>query len=129
MTKEVIKNLNREERRALARKPPKRNPHDPNTIIQFEKTLKLAKDSVKNKTEPVSLKNGDKVKLNVEAIKNRPNYIHMNENYKKFVDENENSVFTVKLEYETNNRVVSFEEESSWLFWCGDLILIHDKGD
>lgn len=66
----------------------------------------------------------EKVKLNIEAIKARQNYERMSDKYKKFVDENTETVFTAHVERPT---LISLKEEPKWLFWCGDLIKLKEE--
>lgn len=72
---------------------------------------------------------GDKVKLNLKAIQDHPDYNRLSEDYKAFVTENENTVFTVQFDPRGGslNHVVSLKEDSTgWLFWIGDLIKIKE---
>lgn len=68
----------------------------------------------------IKIKEGDKVRLNVEKIKLRKDYPRMQKRYQKFVDDNKDTVFTVHYEKE-NSDCVTFVEDNTWLFWNGDL--------
>lgn len=118
--------MNRQQRRALEKAPGKEDKHSQDKIIEFERTMKIAKESVKQHTEPKEFEEGDKVKLNLFAIQNRLNYSKMNSEYRKFVDESEDKVFTVHFEND-NNRLVTLLENPKWLFWCGDLLKAADE--
>lgn len=69
---------------------------------------------------------GDKVKINFDQISGRIDYLKLNENYRKFVEENKNTVFTAgnSLNAGTARNLVSFVEDDTWLFWCGDLLKV-----
>lgn len=73
-----------------------------------------------------NIQSGDKVTLNIEAIKSRKNYDSMTENYKTFVEENAGRVFTAKVE---KNSLVTFEEDNTWLFWGGDLQIVEQPNN
>lgn len=66
------------------------------------------------------IKYGDKVRLDVERIRSRDDYQQMIAEYKSFVESNADKVFTAKPE---GNTMTSFEEDDTWLFWNGDLII------
>lgn len=69
------------------------------------------------------IRDGDKVKLNVQEITSRKNYERMTDEYKTFIDENKDSVFTAHIERRT---LTSFVEDPRWLFWCGDLLKVRE---
>lgn len=70
---------------------------------------------------PQEIAEGDKVRLNIELVKTRKNYSRMAEGYKKFVEQNDGTVFTAHVEREN---MISMAEEPRWLFWSGDLIKV-----
>lgn len=72
---------------------------------------------------PQEIDEGGKVRLNTELIKARKNYQRMAESYKKFVEQNDDTVFTAHVEREN---MISMVEEPRWLFWSGDLIKVDD---
>ena len=117
--------MNREQRRRANRSPTKKDKYSKNKILEFERVMKIAKRSVQQHTEPQEFSEGDKVKLNLQAIQLRPNYSKMNEAYKKFVNDNEDTVFTAHFENESS-KLISFKEEPRWLFWCGDLLKVEE---
>lgn len=70
-------------------------------------------------TEPQAFEEGDKIRLNIEAIKARKNYERMSPMYKEFVEAAGDTVFTAHVE---RANMISLVEEPKWLFWSGDLI-------
>lgn len=64
---------------------------------------------------------GDKVRLNTEYLMSRDNYNITAESYRKFVEENPDTVFKVVSSFKN---LVTLEEEPKWLFWSGDLIVV-----
>lgn len=95
-----------------------------------EKQVKLPELSVaeilKNRTAmspPNDINTGDKVRLDIAKIQRRINYSRMNEDYKQFVEQSNDKVFTAVVEREN---LIHLEEEPKWLFWSGDLI-IHEQ--
>lgn len=74
------------------------------------------------------IKEGEKVKLDVKKITSRDDWQKLTERYRTFVMENANTVFTVKYEekYGGTPSLVTFDEDNTWLFWVGDLIVIKD---
>lgn len=70
------------------------------------------------------LKDGDKVKLDIDTIKKHPEYQQRLPAYRRFCEENADKVFTVAFEEGLGKSVVSFVEDTTnpkWLFWIGDL--------
>jgi len=74
------------------------------------------------------IKEGEKVKLDVKRITGRPDWQKMNEKYRTFVMDNAKGVFTVQYEekYGDKPSLVTFAEDTTWLWWVGDLIVIKD---
>lgn len=74
-------------------------------------------------SSPDDFKDGDKARINVERIQSHPDYEKMNPKYKKFLEDNKESVFTVILSKKGFNKsFVEFEEDTTepkWL-WCSD---------
>lgn len=70
------------------------------------------------------IKDGDKVKLNIKSIKSHPDYFSLSDEYKNFIDENKDTIFTVNSENNRLKSIVGLVEEPCWLFWVGDLIKI-----
>lgn len=67
------------------------------------------------------LKDGDKVKLNIKSIKSHPDYFLLSDEYKNFIDNNKDTIFTVNSEKNRLKSIVGLREEPYWLFWVGDL--------
>lgn len=67
---------------------------------------------------------GEKFKLDIEAIKARKNYERMTDNYKQFVDDNTDTILTAHVE---GRGLISPKEEPKWLFWSGDLLKVEDE--
>lgn len=75
----------------------------------------------------IEFADGDKAKLNLSVITGRPDYKRMSASYRKFVESNTDTVFTVKHDDRGGNlkNVVCLEEDPmKWLFWTGDLTKI-----
>lgn len=75
------------------------------------------------------LKEGQRVKLNVDKIKNHPDWDKLTKKYRNWVELHKEDIFTV--EYDKNHQdkptLVCLQEDSSepkWLFFVGDLIEI-----
>ena len=84
------------------------------------------------------LKEGQRVKLDIEKIKSHPDYdknIDSNkQHYHDFVDANADKVFTVGYDskYTKSPTIVCLNEDSTdpkWLWWAGDLIKVNDESD
>lgn len=122
--------MNREERRNLAKKIKKAN-----------KTLKLGlnktqlKDYIKFKEEQLSsvvLFEGDRVKIDYKGITSRVDYDKRRPEYRDFIEQNKNNIFTVKYDekYRNNPWLVSLEEDTTeprWLFTTSDLIPYNEE--
>lgn len=115
--------MNRTEKRKFTKELKKRNLTDDeiNYII-------TALETKTEDLEPNKFADGDKVKLNIEKIKNDPNYKTKVSEYKDFVEDNLDKVFTIKLDDRQNDdpNLVTFEEESRWLFWHGFLTKVEE---
>jgi hypothetical protein len=69
----------------------------------------------------LSIKDGDKVKLNINRLQSYKDYYKREDKYKTWIKEHHNDTFTVKML--TNSKVrCAFEENNAWTFWLGDLI-------
>lgn len=75
-------------------------------------------------TEPQVFEEGDKIRLNIEAIKARKNYERMSPMYKEFVEAAGDAVFTAHVE---RTNMISLAEKPKWLFWSGDLVKVTDE--
>jgi hypothetical protein len=113
-----------------------------------EKILKMKGASKENINEVISLMNGfgdmknlpkykecllegDRVKLDVEKIKAHKSWNTYNPNYRQFVEDNADRIFTVKYDdkHKDKPNMVTFAEDDSkenWLWYDGHL-LVEDK--
>lgn len=91
---------------------------------QFFALMKIVEDEA---SKGRMLKDGDIVKLDIRQIVDRPDYAHKNAAYREFVENNGDRVFTVKILSRTASGypvIVTLEEDNTWSFWEGDLILV-----
>lgn len=81
-----------------------------------------------NKTEEIFsekiVNTGDKVKLNVDEIISSKIYKNKMSEYKKFVENSVDVIYTAKVE---NDNFVSLEEKPEWLFRISDLIVLSEE--
>ena len=63
---------------------------------------------------------GSRVRIDVERIKAQKSYPEMQKAYRDFVEANASTKFTVRLD---GKQLGHFEEDPTWQFWIGDLIL------
>lgn len=77
-----------------------------------------------NEDSVADIKEGQKIKLNVDRITKSNNYENMSERYKEFIDASYDKVFTAHLE---DDNFVSLIEAPEWLFWIGDVITEWEK--
>ena len=74
---------------------------------------------------------GDKVKLRYEQIAKRTDYASKTENYRRFISENRDKVFTVRrITPGKEHSLIELVEDTSepkWLWWDGDLKRISDE--
>lgn len=122
--------MNRTDRRNLAKKIKKAN-----------KTLNLGlnktqlKEYIQFKEEQmssISLFEGDKVKIDYVGITSRVDYDKRRPEYRTFIEENKDKIFTVLYDekYRNNPWLVSLEEDTTepkWLFTTSDLILCNNE--
>jgi hypothetical protein len=113
--------MNRDQKRKLVKKAQKDGMKK-----ELAKTYAEIVSGTGEHTKPQSFLEGDKVTLNIEAVKARKNYERMSPKYKEFVEASEGVVFTVHIE-RTGSNIVSFAEEPKWLFWSGDLLRITEE--
>lgn len=80
-------------------------------------------------TPPHHFNEGDQVMLNLEHIANRGDFNTLNERYRAFVEDNQRKVFTVHIERgeDSEEQLISLNEQPEWLFWSGDLTLYTDE--
>ena len=111
--------MNREQRRALAKRAQKHG-----MSKELAKTDAEIASGTGEHTKPQAFEEGDKIRLNIEAIKARKNYDRMSPMYKKFVEVAGDTVFTAHIE---RADMISLAEEPKWLFWSGDLIKVSES--
>ena len=122
--------MNREERRAAVKKLIKKG-LTKESAITFVKRM----DSIT--TNPITTWEGEKVTLDYNRIISYPDWKQMREDYRNWVTEHKNDIFTVefdplKKERQTAdyNSLVQFVEDETkpkWLFWAGDLIPVEGQ--
>jgi hypothetical protein len=73
-----------------------------------------------------------KVKLNLDVIRNHPDYDKLSEKYKAWTEAHKDEIFT--LVYDEKHRekpsIVCLKEDTTdpkWLFFTGDLIVVNPK--
>ena len=111
--------MNREQRRALAKRAQKHG-----MSKELTKAYAEIASGTGEHTKPHAFEEGDKIRLNVEAIKVRKNYERMSPMYKEFVEAAGDTVFTAHVE---RANMISLAEEPKWLFWSGDLVKVTDE--
>lgn len=107
--------MNRTERRH-----PKRSIDVRQALRDFS-TIKKVRKAIEDGWQ---FEQGDKVQLNLEKIRGRPDYEQRLPAYRRFCEENAGRVFTVEYSGDMNPSVVCLAEDESkpkWLFWTGDL--------
>ena len=109
--------MNREQKRAFVKNAHRKGM----SKKQAENFLRIADSTDTSHTPSQIVKTGDKVMLNVEALKSKKNYDIMNPEYRKFVEASEGIEFTAVQE---GNKLIHLEEEPKWLFWCGDMTVV-----
>lgn len=80
-------------------------------------------------TLPQDISEGDRVVLDIQAMKRHPDYNRLSERYRKFVESHINDVFTVCYDkrYQDRPIVVCLEEDPNrFLFWTGNLKKLDD---
>ena len=111
--------LNRAQRRSLAKKAQRDG-----MSKELAKTYAEIASGTGEHTKPQAFEDGDKIRLNVEAIKARKNYERMSPLYKEFVEAAGDTIFTAHIE---RANMISLAEEPKWLFWSGDLVKVTDE--
>lgn len=114
--------MNREKRRQVEKTLRARGVSQEITSIYTE----ALKYTDKKQDVADAVPDGALVKINVEKIRSRKDYSAKSEKYKQFVDDNEDAVFTARLEH---GGLMFLEESPEWLFWCGDLISVSQAED
>ena len=81
----------------------------------------------------VNITPGTKVKINAQQIQSYPGYTKMREEYKAYVEEHKDDVFTAiaDAKHPDMKTMCVFEEDETdpkWLWWLGDLIVVGNEG-
>ena len=122
--------MNRAEKRNLAKRIKKMNK---NLNLGLNKTqLEQYIKFKEMQAESIVLFEGDKVKIDYLGITSRADYERRRPEYRDFIENNKDTVFTVKYDekYRHNPWLVSLEEDTTeprWLFTTSDLILIEKE--
>lgn len=124
--------MGRKERRALERKIKhlaKTKPNEIQTLIKDIYDRGLVENRMNN--EDV-LAPGDKVVFNMDRILHDPDFNKYKPEYKAFIREHVNDVFTLRQEAKQQGpfSLVSFEEDDSperWLFYIGHLKKVKEQ--
>ena len=101
-------------------------------IIELTKQITKIRDVEKLPKFKECLLEGDKVKLNVEKIRQHPDWDKLQPAYKEFVEGNAGVVFTVEYDedYADKSNLVGLKEapdNQKWLFWDGDLFVLDER--
>ena len=124
---------NRKEARELAKILRKHGKNDAEIkeIINLTKQITMLKNPDKLPKFKNFLLEGDKVKLNVEKIRQHPAWNDMQPAYKEFIECNAGVVFTVEYDenHSTKPNIVALKEtaeDEKWLFFDGDLLVLDE---
>lgn len=109
--------MNRQQKRDFIKRAKKRGVKE----SEAKAYANIISNGAGTNTPSQEITEGEKIKLNVDAIKNRKNYGDMSPDYKKFVESNADTLFTAHVEKKT---LISLNEYPKWLFWCGDLVKV-----
>ena len=112
--------MNREQKRAFVKKAQKKGV-DKNAAKAY---AEIISNGGGTPNPPQEIIEGEKIKLDLDKIKNRRNYAQMSEKYKEFVNANSDTIFTAHVERPS---LISLAEEPKWLFWSGDLIKVEQE--
>lgn len=109
--------MNREQRRALKRK-------HKDIRAEFADKLNRMSKEIDN-----PLRDGDRVRLDVDRITGRSDYAHTQQSYRGFVESSREKVFTVRLYRKREDGFSALAElvdVPNWIFWHGDLIRVEE---
>ena len=113
--------MGRAEKRKLAKKIKhlqKTKPWEMQALVQDA----YARELIENRVGKEVLAPGDKVVLDVAKMSNDPDWVNMKEEYREFVKNNADKVFTLRKEARQTGpfSFVSFvEDENNWMFFTG----------
>lgn len=112
---------NRKDRRALL-KAARGSGVSKEEVIKFIETTEPTVEGVR------PLEEGQRVRLNVATIMSDVNYPNKVEEYRNFVEQNSDKIFTVEYdERHTDGHFVSLVEDTrevKWLWWVGELEIV-----
>ena len=114
--------MNRAQKRQLAKDIKRASKHSHQVDLGFLAHKKGNRDGL-------SIPEGSKVQLNIEKMKKHPDWDRLEERYRKFVEDNIDTVFTVEYDeqYQYEPLWVCLVEDTNpikWLFYIGDLKVI-----
>lgn len=116
--------MNRQQRRALAKSLRHSGVKNADTLVKkYDESRTVLQNETKEMTPAQDIVEGQKIKLRIDAIQARVNYNNLSEQYRQFVEQNADTVFTAHID-QTN--MISMQENPRWLFWSGDLIKIEE---
>lgn len=78
---------------------------------------------------PQELNDGDRVRLNISAIRRHPDYERLSEKYRSFIEDHAAYIFTVKKDNGVGadgSVWMLAEDPNGWLFWSGDLVKVRE---
>lgn len=98
--------------------------------FSLESAKRIAEMKALDDIRPVIVA-GDKVRLKYDSITQSPDYDRRNENYRKFVDDNKDKIFTVES-YKGYKKLFCFvedETEVKWVFHEFDLEKVEETNE
>ena len=126
---------NRDETRALKKVLQKsgKTKQEIKDIIGLAKMLASSFDTEGQSKTRMYLREGEKVKFNIDKITSHSDWVRKQNSYKEFVESNVEKIFTVALieQFKEKPYIVTFAEDTSeqqWWFAADDL-LVYDKSD
>jgi len=111
--------MNRSQRRKLDRKL--------RSVDGYSLYKKLVEETMNRAADEDMLKDGERVRINVEQITGRREFLHLNPKYQKFIADNVDTVFTARVrKYGRGGypAIIDLQEDDTWSFWIGDLIRV-----
>ena len=122
--------MGRKERRELERKVKHLQKTKPWELQAFAQNV-YDRGIIESRMNAETLRPGDKVALDIEKMKQDPDWNQYKEEYKKFVDTHIGEVFTLSKEARQQGPfgLVSFEEDETdpkWLFYTGHVKKVNE---
>lgn len=109
--------MNRAQRRATDKKL--------RSVKGYNLYKKLVEASMKLSATEDMLEDGELVKINVDQIMGREEWNKLNPDYRDFVQQNRDTVFTAKIRRRSAGGypvIIDLDGFEMWSFWIGDLI-------